>query len=71
MIEAGDKVTIEGEEGVWDVYSAGTGSPYVRIILGGNAATWKAVHRDKLTLVTKAVRVDGAPRLVPERGLLD
>lgn len=71
MVEAGDKVTIEGEQGIWDVDMAGNASPEVRVILNGNAATWRMVHTDKLTVVPKAVGISGPPRLIPERGVLD
>lgn len=72
MIECGDKVTVNGEDGtIWEVDEAGDGSPIVRIIKDHNAATWRPIDRANLTLVAKAVIDDGSPRLIPARRILD
>jgi hypothetical protein len=71
VIEVGNIVTIEGEQGNWKVDMAGNASPMVRVIQNRNAATWKMVDQAKLTLVSKAVVIDGSPRLIPARGILD
>lgn len=72
MIECGDKVSVNGEDGaVWEVDSAGNGSPIVRIIKDRNAATWRMIDRANLTLVSKAITDDGSPRFVPARSILD
>jgi hypothetical protein len=71
MIEAGDKVTIKGEEGMWEVDMAGNASPMVRIIQNHNAATWRMIDKAELVLVSKALTGDDTPRLIPSRGILD
>ena len=74
MIECGDKVTVNGEDDtIWEVDSAGSGSPIVRIIKDRNAATWRSIDRANLTLVVQAVAIDegGPPRMIPARGILD
>lgn len=72
MIGAGDRVTVEGEEGIWEVDMAGNDSPMVRIIQNRNAATWKMIDRAKLTLVPTEPSSNGdLPGLFPARGILD
>ena len=72
MIDCGDKVTVNGEdETIWEVDSAGTGSPIVRIIRDRNAASWRSINISNLTLVSKAVTADASPGLVPVRNILD
>jgi hypothetical protein len=69
-VNAGDRVTIEGEEGIWDVQSAGNGSPIVAVTLNGNGATLKGIHRDKLTVLPKPAD-EGPFQLIPERQIMD
>jgi hypothetical protein len=73
MIDCGDKVTVNGEDGtIWEVDEAGTGSPIVRIIKDRNAATWRPIDRANLTLVAKAIVInEESPWLIPERRILD
>ena len=72
MIECGDIVTVNGEDGaIWEVDMAGNASPMVRIIKNRNAATWRMIDRADLTLVAKPATDDGSPRLIPARGILD
>lgn len=68
-VNAGDKVMIEGEDGVWDVQQAGTHTPIVAITLNGNAATLRGVHVDKLTV--QPLKQQAPFRLIPARGILD
>lgn len=70
MIEAGDTVTVSGEEGVWEVDMAGNGTDIVRIIKNHDAATWRMISLDQLVLVAKPKSEDG-PRLIPKRSKLD
>ncbi len=56
-IETGDKVTFEGEEGIWDVIMAGDDQPSVRLVKDGNMGDSPMVERSKLTLVIKGKRV--------------
>jgi hypothetical protein len=50
---------------------AGSGSPMVRIIKNKDAATWRMIDAAKLTLVAMPQTESDAPRLIPERGILD
>jgi len=70
MIGAGDTVTVEGEDGVWEVDMAGNASPMVRIIKNRDAGTWRMIDRSKLTLVPKS-QTDEMPRFIPARGIMD
>lgn len=70
MIEAGDTVTVIGEDGVWEVDMAGNGTDIVRIIKNRDASTWRMIGRDRLVLVAKP-KADDSPRLIPRRSILD
>jgi hypothetical protein len=70
-IQIGDRVTIEGEEGIWDVNMTGEGFPVVRVILEGDPATWEVVHTKKLKLVSSAETIDGSQRHVSATNLFD
>lgn len=70
MIQAGDTVTVIGEDGVWEVDMAGSGTDIVRIIKNRDASTWRMIGRDQLELVATP-KIDDSPRLVPRRSILD
>ena len=70
MIEAGDAVTVVGEQGVWEVDMAGNGTDIVRIIKNRDASTWRMISRNQLLLVAKPMQDDSA-RLIPGRSILD
>ena len=70
MIEAGDAVTVVGEQGIWEVDMSGNGTDTVRIIKNRDASSWRMISRDQLVLVAKP-KIDDGPRLVPERGIMD
>lgn len=59
-IQIGDRVTIDGEEGIWDVNMTGEGFPVVRVILEGDPATWEVVHTKRLKLVPSDATAGGS-----------
>ena len=71
MIGAEDTVTINGEDGIWEVDMAGNASPVVRVIRGRNAATWRMIDRADLTLVTQAKTGDDLPGFIPTSSIVD
>lgn len=64
LIECGDKVTVNGEDGaIWDVIESGTSTQIVHITKDGNSATRRSLDRAGLTLVAKAIVVgEDSPR---------
>lgn len=72
MIEVGDLVTVNGEDGaIWEVDMAENAHQIVRIIKNRDGATWRMIGRDDLTLVSKANNGDVLPGFFPARSILD